>query len=68
VTVEYDRKTDLLYLRLDKRPQDVVNQRITDDVVLDIGRGEKIVGIEIMHASRNLDLEQVLPVGREKVG
>jgi uncharacterized protein YuzE len=68
VTVEYDQKTDLLYLRLDPRSQEVINQRVADDVVLDIGQGEKIVGIEIMNASRNLDLEQLLPVHFEKVG
>jgi len=68
VRVEYDQKTDLLYLRLDPRSQDVINQRVADDVVLDIGQGEKIVGIEIMNASRNLDLQQLLPVRFEKVG
>lgn len=66
--VEYDQKTDLLYLRLDLRSQDVINLRVADDVVLDIGQGEKIVGIEIMNASRNLDLQQLLPVRFEKVG
>ena len=67
MTVEYDQKTDLLYLRLDPRSQQVTNQRVAEDVVLDIGREEKIVGIEIMNASRNLDLQQLLPVGFEKV-
>lgn len=66
--VEYDQKTDLLYLRLDPRSQDVINQRVADDVVLDIGQGEKIVGIEIMNASRKLDLQHLLPVRFEKVG
>jgi len=66
--IEYDQKTDLLYLRLDLRSQDVINQRVADDVVLDVGKGEKIVGIEIMNASRNLDLKQLLPVRFEKVG
>jgi uncharacterized protein YuzE len=68
VTVEYDEKSDLLYLRLDPRSQEVTNHRVAADVVLDIGREEKIVGIEIMNASRNLDLQQLLPVGFEKVG
>lgn len=68
LTVEYDQKTDLLYFRLDPRSQEVINRRVSEDVVLDIGREEKIVGIEIMNASRNLDLQQLLPVGFEKVG
>jgi uncharacterized protein YuzE len=57
-----------LYLRLEPRSQDVINPRIADDVVLDTGQGEKIVGIEIMNASRNLDREHLLPVRSEKVG
>jgi hypothetical protein len=30
VTVEYDQKTDLLYLRLDPRSQQVTNQRVAE--------------------------------------
>ena len=67
MTIEYDQKTDLLYLRLNPNSQDVINQRVAEDIVLDIGNGEKIVGIEIMNASRNLDLQQILPVNFEKV-
>ena len=66
--VEYDEKTDMLYLRLDPRSQDVINHRVTEDVVFDMGREDKIIGIEIMNASQNLDLQQVLPVRFEKVG
>lgn len=58
----YDAKTDLLYIRLDDRKQSVINRRVTDDIVLDIGEGDKIVGIEILDASRHLNLEQLLPV------
>jgi len=66
--IEYDERADLLYLRLDPRTQDVLNRRVSDDVVLDMGEGQRIVGIEIMHASRNLDLSQLLPVRFERVG
>lgn len=60
--ITYDDKTDLLYLRLDDRKQDVVNRRVSEDVVLDLGEGEKIVGIEILDASKHLDLTTLLPV------
>ena len=63
--IQYDEKADLLYLRLDPRPQDVLNRRVTEDIVLDVGREDKIVGIEIQNASKNLDLTQ-FPF--EKVG
>ena len=46
----YNSKTDLLYLRLDDRKQEVLNKRISDDIVIDIGDDNRIVGIEIVDA------------------
>ena len=63
--IYYDDKTDLLYLRLDERQQEVINNRVTEDVVLDIGERGKIVGIEILDASTHVDLENLLPVRYE---
>jgi uncharacterized protein YuzE len=70
VKISYDDRTDLLYLRFDERKQEVENKRVTDDVVLDIGVGGKIIGIEILDASLHLDLERLLPVryGASKTG
>ena len=59
----YNDKTDLLYLRLDDRQQQVVNKRLSEDIVVDIGEDERIVGIEFIDASRHLNLERLLPVG-----
>ncbi|OGW47818.1 MAG: hypothetical protein A2V62_05800 [Nitrospirae bacterium RBG_19FT_COMBO_58_9] len=68
--ISYDDRTDLLYLRFDERKQEVENKRVTDDVVLDIGAGGKIIGIEILDASLHLDLDRLLPVryGTSKAG
>jgi len=63
----YDTKTDLLYLRLDDRKQAVINRRLSDDIVLDVGEGDKIVGIEILAASEHLSLERLLPIKLETV-
>ena len=60
--IHYDSKTDLLYLRLDDRRQEVLNKRVSEDVVLDIGEDDRIVGIEILDASRHLNLGRLLPV------
>ena len=57
MVINYDSKTDLLYIRIDKRKNTVINKRITDDVVLDLGENDSIVGIEIMDASKHLHLE-----------
>ncbi|MBC7226865.1 MAG: DUF2283 domain-containing protein [Thermoflexales bacterium] len=40
-----------------------MNRRVSESVVLDIGEGDKIVGIEILDASRNLALERLFPIG-----
>lgn len=60
--IHYNAKKDLLYIRLDERKQEVVNRRPSEDIVLDIGEGGRLVGIEIMDASKHLDVESLLPV------
>ena len=62
MNIHYDAATDLLYLRFDDRKQEVTNKRVSDDIVLDLGDNDKIVGIEILDASIHLDLAKVLPV------
>ena len=63
--IYYDDKADLLYLRIDEREQKVVNRRLTDEIVLDIGEDEKIVGIEILDASTHVSLQGILPTRYE---
>jgi len=58
----YDTKTDLLYLRLDEKKQNIVNKRVSDNIVIDIGEDQKVVGIEILDASKHLNLEKLLPL------
>jgi len=64
--IYYDDKLDLLYIRFDDRAQEVVNKRITEDIVLDIEE-DKIVGIEILSASKCMNLESLLPVHYESI-
>ena len=63
--IYYDQESDLLYLRFDERKQELINRRVSDDVVLDLGAGDRIVGIEILDASRHLELTQLMPVTYE---
>ncbi len=62
MNITYDDKSDLLYIRFDDRTQDVINKRVSEQIVLDMGENDRIVGIEIMDASRHLLLEKLLPV------
>ena len=55
-------KQTLLYIRLDDRKQDVINKRVSDDMVLDVGADDRIVGIEILDASKHVSLDNLLPI------
>lgn len=61
----YNDKADLLYIRLDDRKQDVINRRLTENIVLDIGEDDRIVGIEILDASKHITLDKLLPIKYE---
>ncbi len=60
--INYDSQTDLLYIRFDQSEHTLTNRRINEDIVLDIDENGKIAGIEIMDASKNIDLHSLLPV------
>ena len=66
MTIHYDSKTDLLYLRIAPEQQQVTNKRVTEDIVLDMGSDDKIVGIEILDASKHINLEKLMPVEYSK--
>ncbi len=60
--IYYDGKKDLLYIRFDEEKRQVVNKRITEDIVLDIADEDKIIDIEIVDASKHINLAEVLPI------
>ena len=62
MNIQYDSKSDLLYLRFDLLFTTLINKRVSEDIVLDIGPDDKIVGIEIMNASKRINLDKVLPI------
>ena len=65
MNILYNDKTDLLYIRIDDRKQDVINRRVSEDIVLDIGENERVIGIEIIDASKHVNLETLLPIKYE---
>ncbi len=64
--VMYNDKTDLLYIRIDSKQQEVINKRVNEDIVLDIGEADKIIGIEIMNAKQNVNLKEIFPIKIKK--
>ncbi|MGC9969509.1 MAG: DUF2283 domain-containing protein [Bryobacteraceae bacterium] len=66
MTITYNEKFDLLYIAFDEAPNQVTNRRIDEDVVLDLAEDERIVGIEILDASKRTRLDRILPVEYRK--
>ncbi len=55
--VSYDPEVDAIYIRLIERPQECRTVRLNEEIALNIGPNETLVGIEI------LDAKQVLGQG-----
>jgi uncharacterized protein YuzE len=61
--ISYDKETDALYIRLVDGDHECRTVRLTEEIALNIGEGELLVGIEIMDAKETLgngDLPQVV--------
>lgn len=72
--IEYDRESDALYIQLREAFVDD-NIDIEEGVTVDLDEQRHIVGIEILHVSKKLSLEDIinisienLPVDRVKPG
>ncbi len=50
--ITYDKQADALYIRLLEGEFQCRGVRLADDIALDFAAGEKLVGIEILGASR----------------
>jgi len=57
--LSYDRETDSLYIHLTERPASDANE-VADGVVLDFDAEGALVGINVQHASRVVDLSRFL--------
>ena len=54
MTIKYDSETDALYIRLVEGDHQCRTLRLTDEIALNIGEGELLVGIEILDAGEIL--------------
>jgi uncharacterized protein YuzE len=59
VKLDYYPDTDSLYIDLSSRPS-VESQEVSEGVVLDYDADGNLVGIDIDHASRKLDLSELV--------
>ena len=60
--IHCDGETDLLYMRFDDRKQQVINKRLSEDIVLNVGGDDKIIGIEVLDAFKRVNLSGLLPI------
>ena len=67
MTITYHRTSDLLHICVDPDARQVVNKDVSEDVVLELGENDRIVGIEILDASKRIDLARVLSLDYAEV-
>lgn len=60
--ISYDTKYDIVYIKFVEDSPKVITRQINEDISMDFDKKDKIVGLEILSASKYLDLELVLPV------
>ena len=53
MNINYDKKQDALYIDLAKGTYDV-SKKITDSILVDFSKKGKVLGIEILDASENI--------------
>ncbi len=63
--ITYDPKYDLLYLKISEAEK-VLCKEVDEDITFDIDAESKLVGIEILSASKHIDLGSLLPVEIKK--
>jgi len=58
VRIEYDSKADAMYIWLRKAKYDV-SEELAENVIIDLDKRGRIIGIEVLDASKNLGKELV---------
>ena len=61
VRVEYDQKADAMYIWLRKAKYDT-SEKLAENVVIDLDKNGRIIGIEVLDASKNLGKELVTKI------
>ena len=58
IRVEYDAKADAMYIWLRKARYEI-SEELAENVIIDLDKNGRIIGIEILDASKNLGKELV---------
>ncbi|PIU55089.1 MAG: hypothetical protein COS88_05620 [Chloroflexi bacterium CG07_land_8_20_14_0_80_51_10] len=65
--ISYDPEIDALYIRLIEGKYECRTMRLNEEIALNIGPAETLVGIEILDASKVLGQGQLPPVSLENI-
>ena len=61
VRVEYDQKADAMYIWLRKAKTDI-SEELAENVVIDLDKNGRIISIEVLDTSKNLEKELVTKI------
>jgi len=64
--LSYDDKYDVLYIKFSEQAEKVVSKSFDEDITFDYDEDGKIAGIEILDASKHIDIGSLLPVRVDK--
>lgn len=59
--ITYDPEVDAAYISFKEAPVQVTTIRLSEDVAVDLGLNEEVVGIEVLDASAHLGLSREHP-------
>jgi uncharacterized protein YuzE len=59
--ITYDPEVDAAYISFKEGRFQVTTMRVNEDIAIDFGPHEEIIGIEILDASQHLNLEKDAP-------
>ncbi len=57
--ITYDKKTDAMYIKLNDKAVYHATRKVTDDVLIDYAKNGKVVGVEVLAASKNTALPKL---------
>ena len=70
--ITYDPEADAAYFYICEKTEPPDTRQIDEDIYLDFDEANRLVGVEVLAASRRLDINQLLPlleiIGREEPG
>ena len=62
MNISYDTRVDALYIKLRTGDHKVQSRQVDEDIALDFDEVDHLVGIEVLDASRRLELQELFPV------